>query len=886
MLSERLVRVGAVLLFLLLAGCNRQSPDELFAKGRQALQDGNVRGAVVYLKNALKEDPNFVAARFWLADAYLKTGRLEPAEAELDKVRRQNPRFEGLELKYAELHCQSSSSERALKELDAFHKEHAPTSESLHLLGRARAIAKDYAGAETALLMAVSADPKNSKARFHLAKVQKLQGKTDAARQTLEDLVTLTPDFAPAYEMLGDMAIRAGDTDGALKVFRRFVAAVPDNPSGHFFLGLLELERADYDSVRLAVDQLRRIDANGDLGFLLSGLLAYEQQNYDQAVRDLLGSLKVRGHTLAYHFLGLSYLKTGRLELALSQFQKVLDQNPQSGQARAMVALTLLRQKRYGDAIAEARKGIETGSGSGLLYNILGSALIASGKAEEGLAALDEGIRIDPRLAELHLKKGLFMVTGGQETEGEKELVRALDVDPGDLETRMVLGKFYLARQDYDRAEKVFREGLDGSRHDALYFNALAGVAFARGDGAAAEGFMVQAMKADEGFAPPYLNLARYQLARGDLDAAEATLRKLVSVNPEHPVALMDLGSLLESRGNLQESADIFRKAADAGVVRAFQALALQKIRGGDNQSAADLLARAPVKEAADLPALALLARLYLQLGQEPAAMEAFDRMEAIRPGSGLPARIRLLAGKGRHDEALGLIRSVQSREPESSYGYLLESRLLVSQGKIAEASTAIERGLSRARDVEPLLLERASLWLRQGEQEKALQAYRDAARQFPRSANALFALGSALDGMGEKAEALAVYNKAYQIDPEHIPTLNNLAYLLAGNYRDLDRALTCAVAACRKAPWNPAVLDTLGVVWLKRGDAEKATAALGRALRVAPDAPEIRYHMAEALISAGRPAEAGEILRKLVDSGGDYGRQASVLLQTVEKQM
>jgi len=76
-------------------------------------------------------------------------------------------------------------------------------------------------------------------------------------------------------------------------------------------------------------------------------------------------------------------------------------------------------------------------------------------------------------------------------------------------------------------------------------------------------------------------------------------------------------------------------------------------------------------------------------------------------------------------------------------------------------------------------------------------------------------------------------------------------------------------------------VADTYGWVLLQKRKAVDALPVLESAARAAPTEKEIQYHYAAALVSAGRRAEARELLQRLVqDRDFTQRREAEKLLQ------
>jgi tetratricopeptide (TPR) repeat protein len=103
---------------------------------------------------------------------------------------------------------------------------------------------------------------------------------------------------------------------------------------------------------------------------------------------------------------------------------------------------------------------------------------------------------------------------------------------------------------------------------------------------------------------------------------------------------------------------------------------------------------------------------------------------------------------------------------------------------------------------------------------------------------------GYAAWAQGRPDEAIRLYEKALELDPDNANALNGLGYVLACEGRDSARALTCCRKAVDKKPENPAYLDSLGWAYYRLGFIEEARTYLGRALARAPDESEILAHV------------------------------------------
>jgi Flp pilus assembly protein TadD len=100
------------------------------------------------------------------------------------------------------------------------------------------------------------------------------------------------------------------------------------------------------------------------------------------------------------------------------------------------------------------------------------------------------------------------------------------------------------------------------------------------------------------------------------------------------------------------------------------------------------------------------------------------------------------------------------------------------------------------------------------------------------------------------------------EVEPGNVTMLNNLAWSL--NELGDPTALEYAERAYALGSSIPMVVDTFGWILVQRGDAKRGLELLREASAQAPDDPEIRLHLAKALLKAGDKASAKTELETL----------------------
>lgn len=148
-----------------------------------------------------------------------------------------------------------------------------------------------------------------------------------------------------------------------------------------------------------------------------------------------------------------------------------------------------------------------------------------------------------------------------------------------------------------------------------------------------------------------------------------------------------------------------------------------------------------------------------------------------------------------------------------------------------------------------------ADFWFDQGcyrHAEAAYVAIQEDAFAGSTDVEALLGQGNVLVRKKRYKEAIPVYRAALALEPDNPKILNNLAYCMLNGGGELLTALRHADKADRLDPENPVVLETLGSINLRIGDAEAAARYLERAwARALRRPPEIQIAIMDQLMRA-----------------------------------
>ncbi len=220
---------------------------------RLAYQSGNLDQCMAHLNFALNGSRTRKAAHFLLAEVYERRGNKGDAEQEsrraaalpedegwpdrFDEEVKQLRTGRQVFLARADRLMRAGRVAEAIALLQQTVKDYPDSSGGWLLLGTALLAKQDLGGAEEALRTASRLASDSVEIPFYLGNVRFLRVDHREAAAYFRQAVQLKPDFALAYNNLGQCLMRLGDRDGAIGAFRAAVTCKPDYADAHVNLG-------------------------------------------------------------------------------------------------------------------------------------------------------------------------------------------------------------------------------------------------------------------------------------------------------------------------------------------------------------------------------------------------------------------------------------------------------------------------------------------------------------------------------------------------------------------------------------------------------------------------------------------------------------------------
>ncbi len=161
-------------------------------------------------------------------------------------------------------------------------------------------------------------------------------------------------------------------------------------------------------------------------------------------------------HFVAMHELGVLYLQSGRIEVAVRLLQDAAERNPGSAMFHNDVAVALGVAKRFDEAIEAYKRCIAIEPQAAQSYCNLGHILHGLGRDEEALVALQKAVELEPRSIEAQSNLGLVLMALDRFEEAQDCHNKAIALAPGMPEPHNNLGETLVALGQLEQAAQCF----------------------------------------------------------------------------------------------------------------------------------------------------------------------------------------------------------------------------------------------------------------------------------------------------------------------------------------------------------------------------------------------------------------------------------------------
>ncbi len=593
-----------------------------------------------------------------------------------------------------------------------------------------------------------------------------------------------SPD-ALALVAEANLRLAAGEIADALKLFRQAAELDPDNPelAEEFGLALADAGMTDE-----AVKQLRKTG----------------------------GDLSPSGEATLGILLAQAAQSPADLEVAVKHLTLGVDAVPQGGQARLVLAQSLVRLDRGAEAWEQVQTLLQDRPDDPRLWVLAGESLRMLGKLDDAVGYFKRAAAV-PELRQRATFELVETLAAARKFKDAADVLGDFLHKEGATAAGLTRWATLLARAgEKDKARQVLDEVLAGdpNQHDALLLKAM------------------------------------LEAADGHAKQAEQLFRKVLAATPDDPDAALGLARVLVDSRRLPEAREVLD-----GLWKQVEAKKL------DSEDAAT------------------------EVAQERAALELLDHQtDAALPwlkrsaGTTLSRRSLALWAeyyrlRKAYGDGLAFVRDAKTDDDKETAR--LRRSLIVEFGLAAGDEAAAKAAMDTlfAGDADDVVAGLGALDRRQRYAD-AVKRARDAVARLGELPALEFAYAAALERSGSWDAAVAEFRKLLAKDPDNPAALNYLGYMFADRGVNLEEARTMLSKAVEEEPTSGAFQDSLGWVYFRLGEIDRAEKYLTEAVRLEPFDATVREHVGDLLRARGDKVRASEEYRQALTLGPEEAGQ------------
>ncbi len=784
--------VACIIAGLIACGSAEERKAKYFQQGKELFQEGRYEKALLAFKNVLQIDPKDIESRYQLAETLSKQGEIRKAFAQY----------------------------RSIVSIDETHVMSRVRVGQLFLMGR------NFEEAEKMLKEAISLAPNDNEVLVFQATVNLVKNNIEEAVNSIEKVLQQDPNSSSAIVMRAAIHTKKGEIKQAVERLKQGIINAPNNEEMHLMLAKLYHKQELKTEAESELNKLIEIKPDSLLNYkrlvefyLLDKQVSKAENVLRNAVKQMPNDEKAPLYLI--DFLAQKY----NVDKAIDELAKLIEQSPEAYALRFKLAALQLGKKDLVASEATLNKIVE--------LDRLGASGI---KARNGLARL---------------------YASTKRVDEAKELIKiVLAENPRDAEALTLRGRFALVDKDVNGAIADFRSALVGQPNNVKLLKLLSSA----------------------------------QVANNDMVLAIENMQKVVSIAPNDMAARLGVVDLLFRSGKqLQAEADILailkqdpknKKTLDY----LFKVRMFQKDWGKAQEVSEQ------IRTVGEDPAKGyyLSGRAYQAEKKWQKSIDAFKQVLSIKPGfvEPLTQMVKSYLLLDEPENALSYLKSVIENQKEHFVAYNLMGEVFLRNKKLVDAEKAFRQAIEIKPEWFSAHRNLALLTLINKDKVAAIGILQNGIEKTKGSIGLVDLLASIYKKDGANDKIIALYEQAYLQHPNSIVVINNLASFLSeygGTQEALDRAEKIAMPLQKST--NPNVLDTAGWIAFKQGNYEKAKKILESSIELGAIAAEISYHMGMVYYKLGDSNSAQTHLEKALLNSPNYKgiEQAKDVLQSIK---
>lgn len=489
-----------------------------------------------------------------------------------------------------------------------------------------------------------------------------------------------------------------------------------------------------------------------------------------------------------------------------------------------LLALKAESYSRFEDAASHYMEVVQHDPEMEDMNEIRAKLLLRSGQIDKLIEVCEESLERFPDNPVINMILADVLAAKGDHYSAIKYYRKVTEIDPGGSRAYLLQGTVYDSLKQYDQAGEMYRQVVLAEPGNPLGHHFLGQSEIRSGNYEAAQVSLGKAVALRPNFIQAREHFAWVLLKLGKNDEAVRELKLLVKLDPRNQKVRSYLDNLqkLSTEETLKEFSQIPEDLKNP--INIHMSIAGIFYEQAMYLNALDEFQITLIKDDKKETHM-LMSRIYEILGRLDKAIEEFEILRKMAPQSVeiLRYSARLYSLNGQPNEAVRLVKKAVEIKPENDSLY----------HSLSLAYMAVEK------------------------HDLAIQNMRTAIKLNDSKDSYYFELGALLERSEKYSDAIDNMQRAIELNPMHSNAHNFIGYMYAQEGQYLDKALSHLKKALSIQPRNGYFLDSLGWIYFKKGESEKALTEIKKAMvYVAPD-PVLYDHLGDVHYSLKNYEEA-----------------------------
>ena len=731
--------------------------------------------ATTLWQKALLEEPGNATLQKKLGEVLMVQDRYKEASTAFENAIESDTKNTNAVLGAAEAAMAIGEQNRAQRHLKNIGADCFESADTSYRAGLLHFHLENYDAALSAFKIAIDLVPEKGIYRAMLARVLSIKANSTTAANEAEKALAYAPTDMDVLTNAGIVLLQNQRRNSAVKSLTRAVDSV-DADSNTLISIVTELVRSQehrrlYERTDLRSDgerklvaiALERLGKLGAKAIVMQEWLARAQSlvgDMDTAIPALELAASQTASPDIYCALASSYRSSGKLDQAEQAARWVLDRYPDNTNALLEISNIYSIRKDYDGQMQSIERAISIDPGNAIAQYMLGKVNILLGNIEEARTAMARALQIEPEHSSWHFQLGTLCREQNESDAALSHFQKAVQLSSEQqLEENIViqyqieLARAYSSDGDNVAAREQYDAALEHGDINAELLIETGRVCMDQKDVLAAIERFEQAVGLQPGAIEPLVGVLEAAMILGDKDKAEAYALKVLKQDPDNSSALTILAELYAAQGDTNNALVSIDHAIEntnnpAPVI-------LEKARlltkASKHDQALSVLESEITVLSENHDAWELLGDLYEHSGDLESSINAFANAIELAP---LHFHCHLRIAE----------LCIQHNELDKAMLYLDNAKNLQSDdddsGKLQETL--------------------GNLFVARKQFDRAYKAYSNSIKLIPKNANLYFNAGLALKQLKDYSEAMLMFRKSVDIDPNNVSAHRQLAAVSA----------------------------------------------------------------------------------------------------------